>query len=134
MKFLSKSKDGGPESTVDAYTLIEIKSLFSIILLKFNNGSRQAFHTHAFNALSWYLKGESKEISLRPFDHLASYKIWKGFHWWPKFTPRDQMHKVISHGTTWVFTIRGPWSKTWSEYLPDTDEIITLTNGRKQVA
>jgi hypothetical protein len=33
MNFLNKTKDGGPESTVWAYWLIEIKSLFSVALL-----------------------------------------------------------------------------------------------------
>ena len=132
MKFLSKSKDGGPESTVDAYTLIELKSLFSIILLKFNNGSRDAFHTHAFHALSWYLKGDATEITISS-PRCRIFKQWSGFHWWPKFTPRSHMHKVISHGITWVFTIRGPWAKKWSEYLPGDDKIVWLSNGRKKV-
>jgi hypothetical protein len=51
MKFLSKCKDGGPESPVTAYVLVEIKSLFSVMLLHFS-GTREAFHSHAFNALT----------------------------------------------------------------------------------
>lgn len=52
MKILSKSYDGGPDSGVDGYWLIEIKSWFSIVLLHFNPGTREAFHNHAFNALT----------------------------------------------------------------------------------
>jgi len=47
MRLFQKAKDGGPESPVDGYFLIEIKSLFSIALLKFNNGGRENYHTHA---------------------------------------------------------------------------------------
>ena len=50
-------KDGGPESTVTGYWLIEYKPLFSIVLLKFEGKSRDAFHTHAFNSLSWLISG-----------------------------------------------------------------------------
>lgn len=56
--FLVKKKDGGPESPVDAYFLVELKGLFSIALLKFNKGCREAFHSHAFDAWTWFLSGD----------------------------------------------------------------------------
>ena len=55
MRALSKTKDGGPKSSV------EIKSIGSIALLKFNKGGRKEFHTHAFNALTWFIAGSLKE-------------------------------------------------------------------------
>lgn len=51
MKILSWEKDGGPDSKVHGFYLIEIKSLFSIVFLKFEGKSREAFHDHAFNAV-----------------------------------------------------------------------------------
>ena len=59
--FFNKAKDGGSESPVDAYFLIEIKGLFSIAVLKFNEGRRESFHTHAFTAWTWFLKGNLEE-------------------------------------------------------------------------
>ena len=56
MKLFSKCKDGGKESPVDGYFLIECKGLFSVALLKFNKGGREAYHTHAFDAYTWFLK------------------------------------------------------------------------------
>lgn len=53
MKLLFKRKDGGQQSTVTGYWLIEWKNVFSIVLLKFEKGTREAYHTHAFNAFSW---------------------------------------------------------------------------------
>ena len=50
-------KDGGPESKVDGYWLFRHKRLFTVALLRFSKGSREAYHSHAFNAVSWVLTG-----------------------------------------------------------------------------
>jgi len=34
---------------------------------------------------------------------------------------------------TWVLSFRGPWNKTWKEWLPKEGKEITLTNGREIV-
>ena len=47
--------DGGKNSGVTAYFLIEWKVLFSVGILRFNEGTREAYHSHAFNALTWWL-------------------------------------------------------------------------------
>lgn len=118
-------KDGGPESRVWGY-FFELKRLFSVVLLRFEDGSREAYHSHAFNSLSWVLKGEVDEYHLdgRVETHRAS--------WRPVVTRRDTFHKVVSKGRTWVFTLRGPWAKTWQEVLPD-GRTVTLANGRRVV-
>lgn len=125
MKFLSKSKDGGPESTVTAYWLIEWKWLFSIALLRFDNGSRDAYHSHAFNCISWLLKGrlEEHELHLEP----GLVRVYEPSIE-PIITKRTTFHKVVSVGRSWVLTFRGPWSKTWEERLPDRQ--VTLGSGR----
>lgn len=124
MKFLRKAKDGGPESHVTGYWLVEIKSLFSIALLKFSHGSRESYHTHAFNAVSWVLKGHlHEEIKDGPqYDYKRS--------WRPIRTLRETFHRVYSIGTTWAITFRGPWSKTWEEYEPNSEQRTVLTHGR----
>ena len=121
MKLFKKMKDGGPESTVTGYWLIEAKSLFSIAILRFDGKSREAFHNHAFNCFSWVLKGKLTETMLdgRVRHYLASFK--------PFVTTRQDFHKVDSDGVTFVLTFRGPWAKTWNEY---TDKFITLASGR----
>lgn len=127
MKILCKRKDGGNESSVTGYWLIEWKSLFSICLLNFRGESRNAYHTHAFNAVSWLLKGALLESELdgKSRSYSPSFK--------PIYTPRDCFHKVSSHGSSWVLTFRGPWSSTWGEYLPEETRYRTLTNGRIEV-
>ena len=128
MRILQKTKDGGKESTVDAYFLFEIKSLGSVAILKFNKGSRTNYHSHAFHALTWFLKGEMEET----FKDGSSKEYARRLL--PKFTRKGNMHKVIARKPSWCLTIRGPWSKTWEEFNPDTGATITLTHGRKEVA
>jgi hypothetical protein len=135
MRFFSKAKDGGPASPVDAYFLFEIKWLGSVALLKFNKGGRGAFHTHAFNALTWFIKGDIIEQTLEtePGAAITAYSS-RAYtrSLLPKFTPRTQCHRVFAHKTSWVFTIRGPWAKRWTEVSPQ-GELTTFESGRKVV-
>jgi len=123
MKVLSTSKDGGDESHVWAHWLVEWKSMFSIVLLRFEDGSREAFHDHAFNCFSWILKGKLKEKFLNGEVkyHTPSFK--------PFITTKDDFHKVSSEGRSWALSFRGPWSDTWSE-VDEAGKAIKLTHGR----
>lgn len=126
MKFFSRSKDGGPNSPVDAFFLFEIKSLGSVALLRFNQGGREAYHTHAFHALTWFLHGELIEQDVDGSHHIYSRS------WLPKLTRRTKNHRVLAYETSWCFTIRGPWASTWTE---DTDTHRTvLTHGREIIS
>ena len=130
MKILKWSKDGGPESPVDAFFIVEIKSLFSVALLRFNKGGREAFHTHAFNAWTWFLWGDLVEEELLwSFEEPWPRRYFRSI--FPKVTPRTKNHRVVANETSWCFTIRGPWSDTWTE---DTETHYTvLTHGRRIV-
>lgn len=130
MKFLRWGKDGGPESPVLGFWLIEIKWLFSIVLLRFEAGkTREVFHSHAFNALTWWLSGGVMEILLD-----GTRKCWWP-SFWPKLTRRSTYHKVHPVKRTWALSIRGPWAKTWHEVREGEgyDELTTLTHGRRVV-
>jgi len=130
MKLFNKSKDGGSESPVDAFFLFEIKSIGSIALLKFNEGGREAFHTHAFNAFTWFLTGDLVEETLDTEHNTISYYFYRR-SLLPKLTHREKNHRVYAYKTSWCFTIRGPWSDTWTE---DTGhEHTVLTHGRKVI-
>jgi hypothetical protein len=134
MKFLTVRKDGGPDSNVTGYWLIEWKRVFSIALLKFDEGSREAFHSHAFNCVSWVLRGKLLEERSRfSMDGWFDWRVF-GPSLLPILTTRDNLHKV--HGlapATWVLTFRGPWAKDWYEQLPDGSR-VWLTDGRKVIA
>lgn len=124
-KLFYKKADGGPNSGVTGYFLIEWKPFFSIGLLHFSKGSREAYHNHAFNAITFWLWGWV----------LEEYTDKQKFLWAPsiipKYTPRNCYHKVIGLKETWALTFRGPWKDTWNELRPDRE--VTLTHGRKEI-
>lgn len=127
MKFFSKAFDGGKDSTVWGFWIVEIKSLFSITILCFEKGSRENYHSHAFNALTWFVKGEVEE------KHLDGRNItWKP-SFLPKYTPKGCFHKVFAKERTWAISLRGPWDKYWLEYNKASDSFVKLTHGRKKV-
>lgn len=126
-----RGKDGGPESKVFGFWLIRIKALFTIALLRFEHGSRDAYHSHAFNCVSWVLRGQLFE---RFYDG-SWRRHYAGFR--PIVTRRDDCHKVTSIGRTWVLTFRGPWACDWVERVPRADgsyKRLVLTHGRKVVS
>jgi hypothetical protein len=127
MKLFFKSKDGGEESTVTGYWLIESKKWFSVCLLRFDGQSREAFHTHAFDSFSIVLSGGLFEYFLD-----GKYKFHKRLS--VVRTAREDFHKVSSlPRRSWVLTFRGPWVNIWKEYIPATGKYIKLTHGRKIV-
>lgn len=129
MRMMFGRKDGGPESHVYAYGL-EVKSLFSVLVLRFEDGTRPAFHSHAFNSLSWLLHGRLHE-TLRSFDYNeANEEV--GYYTpslRPIFTMRETYHQVRSMGRSWVLSFRGPWHDSWFEVSKGRER--KLTHGRQ---
>lgn len=123
-KLFHKTSDGGADSGVTAFFLIEWKPVFSIAILRFNEGSREAYHSHAFNAITFWLKGHVVEEEL-----LSSQKrTFKGPSLKPKYTPRRLIHKIVGIKKSWAITFRGPWSNYWIEFKDG--QFYTLTHGR----
>lgn len=123
MKFLSSSYDGGPDSGVAGFWLVECKPVGSIVLLRFSPGSREAYHSHAFNAVTWWLKGAVVEEDLS-----GEKRSWKP-SLRPKYTRRSKFHRVIAGETgAWALSFRGPWWATWHEFKHGKS--TTLGHGR----
>lgn len=124
MKLFSKAADGGKNSGVTGFFLIEWKSLFSIVLLRFAKGTREAYHSHAFNAVTLWLKGRVREhhLWLAPREFTAGQV---------KYTSRATFHKVEALETTWALSLRGPWVDRWKEFKNGRE--VTLTHGRKEI-
>lgn len=134
MKFFKKASDGGPGSGVTGYWLVEGKKSFSVVLLHFSPGSREAYHSHAFNAVTWWLKGRVREVTrinhpaMGDLPYVVGYKPSLR----PKFTPRKQMHKIVAGDDgAWAISFRGPWGNTWQERKAGFT--YTLTHGRVRV-
>jgi len=128
MKFLSVCKDGGPDSPVTGLFLVEIKSLFSIVLLRFG-GTREAYHSHAFNAVTLWLKGTVTELVMVTDENSVESHLWTAGQL--KYTPRGLLHKILPGPGAWALSFRGPWADTWTEYVKG--RIVRLTHGRKVV-
>lgn len=127
MKLHFGSRDGGPESRVFMYG-IESKRLGSLLLLRFENGSRESYHSHAFEAWSLLLRGFL-------FEQTNPERFRPGRHWYRTGafirTHRETFHRVTSTGRSWVLSVRGPWAPQWAEYDPTTGKYIGLTHGRR---
>jgi hypothetical protein len=133
MRLLSRASDGGKDSGVTGFFVVEIKSLFSVVLLHFRPGSREAYHSHAFNAVTWFIRGRVAEHRINP-ECPSEFSVREyGASIRPKFTPRENHHKVVSLGHAWALSFRGPWTSTWREYRAASQEFVTLANGRRVV-
>lgn len=126
MKLFKKSHDGGKDSGVTGYWLIEWKRGFSIVLLRFSKGSREAFHNHAFNAFTIWLKGKVVEETMLDESGYILSTPWEALQW--KFTKREDMHRIVAQKTSWAISFRGPWTDTWKERKANDE--LTLTHGR----
>jgi hypothetical protein len=129
------AKDGGPESRVRMWG-IESKHLGSLLVLRFEEGTREAFHTHAFNAWSWVVCGWLWEYTLpakgQDWHEEQQDVDYHGRGWRPIYTDRRTFHKVAggSRGA-WAITVRSPWWEGWREYDPRARAQTKLTHGRQ---
>lgn len=133
MRVLNKAPDGGKASGVTGFFLIEWKTLFSLVLLHFEKGTREAFHEHAFNAITLWLKGRVREHILIVPDQGSSAQVTiRDFRAGQmKLTPRSCFHKIEALESTWALSVRGPWVDRWREWR--RGKLVTLTHGRKEV-
>lgn len=122
---IGKYKDGGNESNVTGW-FVEAKSFLTLALLRFSTGSREAFHSHAFDCVSLLLKGTLVETFLdgSTITHTAPKLI---------ITRQRDLHKVYSVGTSWVLTLRGPWNalRKWYE-VRGLGTLVRMSDGRKE--
>ena len=137
MKILWGHKDGGPDSEVTCYG-IEIKSLFSVMLLRFTPKTREEFHSHAFNCYNWVLSGGLyEEIAYDPHRRITSFEQHAFTNHMPSFKGfwivRKCLHRVRSmYAVSWVLSFRGPWEREWLDGKPGV-KLNTLTHGRELV-
>lgn len=122
-------KDGGAFSRVWGFFAIEAKRHFSVVLLHFKDGSREAYHSHAFFAVSWLLWGRLLEYVMVDGEIVRVITYTPSFR--PIITPRSRLHMVKSQRNSFVLSFRGPWADEWIEV--EGNHLITLTHGRTEV-
>lgn len=108
------------------FTIIEIKHLFGIIVNVFNTSNQDRFHSHAFHAFSWMVRGSYYEDVILENGDVITKKIQRS-----RFIPKNYIHKITKSTPNAIsVTFEGPWGSTWNEYF-DNGRIKTYTWGRR---
>ena len=114
------------EGCVTRYTLIEIKWLFSIYFHHIETLTQDRFHTHAFNAHVFIIRGGYTDEIKSGIGANKPTKIVE-FGKCYRFIPRELNHRLLKAkpGTiSLLFT--GPYSTIWTEEIDDgTLRILT---------
>lgn len=119
------------KGNVDQYIVFENKHLFSIIFYRWNTIDQIRFHTHAFAAVAFLLKGwywEKVIFNGITMTNFVNVPIW------PRFIPKNYCHAIENaKPNTLTLVLTGPWQKHWYEYFPDTQKWVKYVWGRKKV-
>lgn len=111
--FFKKKRIDLGEQSVTELTILEYKKWFSIKLFNFHKseGVQDRFHTHAFNAYSFLLKGDYTE------EVLEDNKIVKCLRSRSKalFIPKDSYHRITRSKGCVTLLVTGPWGETFKE-------------------
>lgn len=111
---------------IKRFIIFEFKPLGGIIINVFNTDTQNRFHSHAFWAFSWMVRGWYNEEVIEGNQIIS--KIVKPCF---RFIPRNYIHKIQQSSKNAVsITFEGPWHSTWNEYFDD-GRIKTYTWGRK---
>ena len=136
IKMFSKKEVALGKGSVTQYTLFECKWLFSIIFYKWNTVDQIRFHTHAFAAVAFLLRGWYEEKVITYNDVGLQFTTQKTVNQWlkPRYLPRNYCHSIgYALPSTITMVLCGPWQKTWKEFFPDSKKWVTYTWGRKVI-
>lgn len=112
------------EGQVTRYTIIEIRSLFSIYIHEIETNCQDRFHTHAFNAIGWTITGGYLEEQLPSMNHTGPAKVVKVSG--VRRIPRELNHRLLRalpNTNTILFT--GAYSHLWTEEDSEGVKLIT---------
>lgn len=128
-KFLPRKKFVFGKGCVTRYTLLEIRWLINIYFHHIETFEQDRFHTHAFNALVWILRGGYEEcvkhgIGPNKSTELKYYKA-GDFRW----IPRALNHKLLKAEVDSIsLLIAGPYASIWTEELDNGDVKVITTH------
>lgn len=132
IKFFTTKEVTLGEGSVTQYTLFECKELCSVIFYRWNTVDQVRFHTHAFPAYAFLLRGFYHEKVITDKGNVVKKIVNQLFK--PRFLARDYCHSIgYAKPNTVTMVLVGRWSKQWKEYFPDTKTWVTYEWGRKKV-
>jgi len=118
MIFFKKKRVELGSGHIIGYTLFESKYLFSIIVYNWKTIDQNRFHSHAFAAVAFLLRGSYRE---KYYDKKTGEVKEKIVNQWlkPRYLPKNYTHCVLkSEPNTWTIVFVGPWQKHWCEFFP----------------
>lgn len=132
MIFFKKKRVELGEGFIVQYTIFENKYFGGIWIYNWKTILQNRFHTHAFNAYAFLLRGSYIEEVIE-----NNIIITKNVNQWlkPRFLPKNYCHRILkAQPNTWTIVFFGKWSKFWYEYFEDTKTWIKYTWGRKIIS
>lgn len=126
-----KSEVALGSGSVTQYIIFENKYLFSLIFYRWDTIDQVRFHTHAFPAIAFLLKGWYWEKVLFNGIEMTNFV---NVPLVPRYLPRNYTHAIgNAKPGSLTMVIAGPWQKYWWEFFPDTKKWVQYTWGRKVV-
>ena len=117
--------------SVTQYLIFENKHFLSLIFYRWNTIDQVRFHTHAFGAVAFLLRGWYWEKVLYNGIEMTNFV---NIPFYPRVLPRNYTHAIgNAKPGTMTMVITGPWQKYWYEFFPDTQLWVKYTWGRKIV-
>jgi len=119
------------EGHVVAFTLFEWKYLFSIIIYQWKTIKQNRFHSHAFPAWAFLLRGQyEEEVYTDKGIEKRVVNQWMK----PRWLPRNYTHRILQAAPkTWTIIFVGPWHDFWYEWFEEENVWVKYTWGRKVV-
>jgi len=111
------------EGTVERYTIIEMKSFFSIYLHCIATNCQDRFHTHAFSAVGWTLSGGYLEEVADGLNIKETKIVTIGMGW--RRIPRLYNHRLLKAlPNTATLLFAGRYEETWTEQTNEWFRIL----------
>lgn len=127
-KILHYDKTSLGIGNIKRFTIIEFKLIGGIIINIFNTKDQDRFHSHAFNAYSWMIKGYYDEEFIDDCGNHTFQTIIKS-----RFIPKEYIHKIRESSKNCIsVTLEGPWDNKWLEIF-DNGRVKAYNWGRKVI-
>ena len=111
------------------YTIFENKKFGGIWIYNWKTIEQNRFHTHAFSAYAFLLKGSYIEEVIKDGKIIK-----KEVNQWmkPRYLPRNYCHRILeAKPKTWTIVFFSKWINHWWEYFNDSKTWVKYGWGRK---
>jgi hypothetical protein len=128
MIFFKKKRVELGDGFIIQYTIFENKSFGGIWIYNWKTILQNRFHTHAFKAYAFLLRGGYIEEVIEDGKILTrSVSRWMR----PRYLPKNYCHRILrAEPNTWTIVFFGKWVPNWWEYFKNTNTWVKYSWGR----